>query len=176
MADRDTFITALTPDDYANHEVALAELLRDCVAAGASVNFVIPFSLEDSRSYWRDKVSPALQAGHRDVLTAHVAGRLAGTVQLDCNTPPNQPHRADVSKLLVHPDYRRQGIARALMMALEENASQRGRRLLTLDTATDDAEALYRSLGYRRSGVIPGYALDAAGEHFLDTIIMYKTL
>ncbi len=176
MADPDINIATLTPDDYADHETVLAELLRDCVATGASVNFVMPFGLDDSLAYWRDKVSPAVQAGHRDVFTAHVAGRLAGTVQLDFGTPPNQPHRADVSKLLVHPDYRRQGIARALMMALEENASQRGRRLLTLDTATDDAEALYRSLGYQRSGVIPGYALDAAGEHFLDTIIMYKTL
>ncbi len=176
MADPAITIATLSPNDYVEHEVALAELLRDCVAAGASVNFVMPFGLDDSLAYWRDKVSPAVQTGQRDVLTAHVDGRLAGTVQLDCGTPPNQPHRADVSKLLVHPAFRRRGIARALMEALEANAGRRGRRLLTLDTATDDAEALYRSLGYQRTGIIPGYALDAAGECFLDTVIMYKTL
>lgn len=169
-------ITTLTPQAFADHEMALAELLRDCVAAGASVNFVMPFSLDDSLAYWRDKVAPAIHAGHRDVLTAHLDGRLAGTVQLDCGTPPNQPHRADVSKLLVHPTFRRRGIARALMAALEANASRRERRLLTLDTAADDAEALYRSLGYQRTGVIPGYALDAAGACLLDTVVMYKTL
>jgi hypothetical protein len=98
-------------------------------------------------------------------------------VQLDYNTPPNQPHRAEVTKLMVHPEARRGGIARALMAALEHRATALGRSLITLDTRTGDmAEPLYTSLGYQTVGVIPGYCRDTIEDRYDPTTIMYKTL
>lgn len=155
----------------------LAELLHACVHDGASIHFVLPFSLEQAAAFWRDKTLPGVAGGGRLLLAALLDGELAGSVQLDCDTPPNQPHRAEVCKLLVHPRHRRQGIARALMLELERHAQARGRSLLTLDTASGDkAEPLYRSLGYQVAGMIPGFALDGRGEKLNATTILYKTL
>ena len=98
-------------------------------------------------------------------------------VQLDIDTPPNQPHRAEVAKLLVHPDFRRHGFARALMGALETHATAIGRTLITLDTRTgDNAEPLYASLGYRTAGTIPAFCLDPIDGSLHPTTIMYKEL
>jgi GNAT superfamily N-acetyltransferase len=111
------------------------------------------------------------------VLVARVDGGIAGTVQLDFPWPPNQPHRADVGKLLVHPNARRRGIARALMLALEELARGAGRSLLTLDCVTGaHAESLYRSLGYVEVGVIPGFALGSLTGEPEAATFMYKAL
>ncbi|MBM2884706.1 GNAT family N-acetyltransferase [Chromobacterium phragmitis] len=155
----------------------LAELLRACVYDGASVHFVTPFSIEQAQAFWRDKTLPSVAGGGRLLLAALRDGELAGSAQLDCDTPPNQPHRAEVCKLLVHPRHRRQGIARALMLELERHAQARGRSLLTLDTASGDkAEPLYRSLGYQVAGMIPGFALDGRGEKLNATTILYKAL
>jgi ribosomal protein S18 acetylase RimI-like enzyme len=138
---------------------ALTEVLRACVEGGASVNFVLPFSQADSEAWWRRAVLPALAAGERRLLAARVGGRILGTVQLAFAPQPNQPHRADVTKLLVHPDSRRQGLARALMTRVEAIARESGRSLITLDTREGDAaEALYRSLGYVLLGVVPRFA------------------
>jgi hypothetical protein len=161
-------------------EARLAEfagLMHACVHAGASVNFVMPFPLAEAEAFWTDKVLPAVRAGGRLVLAAEFDGRIVGTVQLSTDTPPNQPHRADVSKLLVHPDVRRRGIARALMGELELRAGNLGRSLLTLDTRTGDAaEPLYAGLGYRTVGVIPGYCRDPFEDRLDSTTIMYKAL
>jgi GNAT superfamily N-acetyltransferase len=155
----------------------LATVLHAAVHAGASVSFVLPFSLDEARAFWRDQVLPRVVSGTRRVLIARVDGRIAGTVQLDLATPPNQRHRAEVLKLLVHPDARRSGIARALMVAIEDVARAEGRTLLTLDTRTGDvAEPLYRSLAYIAAGVIPGYALAPDGGSLDATTIMYKTI
>ena len=155
----------------------LAEVLHATVHSGGSVSFVLPFSLDDARGFWREKVMPGVQAGTRRVLVARVNERIVGTVQMDLATAPNQPHRADVMKMLVHPDARRRGIARALMLTLEEVARESGRTLLTLDTVTGgNAEGLYRSLGYVTVGVIPGYALPPVGSAFESTTVMYKVL
>lgn len=155
----------------------LAELLRACVAAGGAVSFVLPFSLEDSAAFWRDQVLPGVAAGTRILLVARVDGRVTGSVQLACGLPPNQPHRAEVTKLLVHPDDRRRGIARALMRELERQARQRHRSLITLDTRTGDAaERLYAALGYRTAGVIPGFARDPDSDRLHGTTYMYKTI
>lgn len=154
-----------------------AELLHACVHAGASVNFIMPFSIEDAGAFWERKVLPGLESGTRLLLAASCEGRIAGSVQLDCDTPPNQPHRGDVSKLLVHPDFRRRGLARALMGELERLAAKRGRSLLTLDTRSGDAaEPLYSSLGYVTVGRIPGYCLDPFENRLDATTIMYKAL
>jgi ribosomal protein S18 acetylase RimI-like enzyme len=153
-------------------------LLQACVHDGASISFVMPFSLEEAELFWRNKVLPGVGAGSSLLLAAEVDGRIAGSVQLDHDTPPNQPHRAEVRKLLVHPDFRRRGLARGLMAELEGRARLLGRSLLTLDTRTGDrAEPLYASLGYETVGVIPRYCRDPADPGKLDgTTIMYKTL
>lgn len=111
------------------------------------------------------------------LLVAHNSERIAGSVQLDYDTPANQPHRAEIRKLLVHPEFRRRGIAQALMAELERRASRLGRCLITLDTRTGDkAESLYASLGYRTTGVIPGYCRDPVEDQLDSTTIMYKVL
>ena len=134
----------------------LGDVLQACVQAGASVSFILPFSRDDAKAFWNDKILPAVQAQTCRVLVARDGERIVGTVQLDLATPPNQPHRGEVKKLLVHPDARRRGVGRALMAAVEEQARQAGRSLLTLDTRTGDfAEPLYRSMGYIEAGVIP---------------------
>ena len=155
----------------------LAELLRACVHDGASIHFMLPFSIAQAAAFWRGKTLPGVAGGSRVLLAALADGELAGSVQLDCDTPPNQPHRAEVCKLMVHPRHRRLGLARALMAELEAQARRLGRSLLTLDTASGDkAEPLYLSLGYLEAGRIPGYAWDGHGEKLQATTLMYKTL
>ena len=155
----------------------LGDVLHSTVRAGGSVSFVLPFSIGDARAFWRDRVLPGVRAGTRRVLVARDGERIIGTVQLDLATPPNQPHRADVLKLLVHPDARRQGVARALMLEVEAIARAEGRTLLTLDTVTGgSAERLYLSLGYVAVGVIPGYARPPAGGELEPTTILYKVV
>ena len=169
-------IECLSAQTIDNHLPDLAALLNACVHTGASVGFVLPHTVEDGLAFWSDKVRPAVATGRRLLLVAKADGRLAGSVQLDCDTFPYQPHRAEVAKLLVHPEARRKGIARALMVELETQAMQHGRTLLTLDTAGDAAERLYRSLGYQAVGAIPGYARDPIEDRYDATMFMYKTL
>lgn len=155
----------------------LADVLHASVEAGAVVHFVLPFSMEEARAFWREAVLPRMSDAGRRVLVARQAGRIVGTVQLDLATPPNQRHRAEVMKLLVHPDARRQGIARALMEAAEDLARAEGRTLLTLDTRTGDhAEPLYLSMGYVLAGVIPRYSRAPAAPELDAASILYKEL
>jgi GNAT superfamily N-acetyltransferase len=155
---------------------ALGDLLHDCVHAGASVSFILPFSRDDAVAFWRERILPSVAAATCRVLVARCDGKIAGTVQLDLATPPNQPHRGEIRKLLVHPSARRHGIARALMIAIEEQAREAGRVLLTLDTASAAAEQLYASLGYVRVGVIPGFSVRPDGRELEGTMVMYKEL
>lgn len=168
-------IRTVTPEQLDEHAASLVTLLQDAVDSGASVGFVPPLHDGDARKYWAG-VRAALGAGTR-VLLAAVEGReVLGSVQLDLPTMPNAGHRAEVMKLMVHRAARRRGIGRALMRALEDAARVAGRRLLVLDTRVgDSAEQLYLELGYARAGVIPRYALSAAGT--LDaTVYMYREL
>lgn len=170
-------ILDLDADDLDRRLDELAALLHACVREGASVGFVLPFAPAEAAAFFRDKVRPAVAAGGRLLLAAEVDGRLAGTAQLALDTPPNQPHRAEVAKLLVHPATRRQGLARALMQRIEAEARRRGRSLLTLDTRSGDcAEPLYAGLGYQVAGRIPGYCLNAASDRLDSTTIMWKAL
>ena len=138
----------------------LGELLIDSVANGASVGFLAPLSPEHAAAYWA-KVAKAVAEGSRILLVATGPdGTVEGTVQLDCDTMPNQPHRATLMKLLVHSSARRRGIGEALMEAIEREALAAGRWLLTLDTATDAAERLYLRRGWTPAGAIPKYAMN----------------
>src|SRR5512146_1203932 len=166
-----------TPSRLAEDLEMLGGVLHACVHAGASVSFVLPFSREDAEAFWHDKVLPAVRAGSCCVLVARSAKQIVGTVQLDLATPLNQQHRAEVRKLLVHPDARRRGVARSLMATLEARAREARRTLLTLDTVTgSSAEPLYRSLGYVAVGVIPRYALNFDSSELEATVVMYKEL
>ena len=161
-----------------DEEIAmLGDVLHAVVHIGAGVSFILPFSVDEGRAFWVAKVLPGVRAGTRRVLVARIGSRIVGTVQIDLATPPNQRHRAEVAKLLVHPDARRHGIARRLMVALEAVALSEGRTLLTLDTWTGShAEQLYRSLGYTTVGVIPRFARGSTTPGLEPTTIMYKEL
>jgi ribosomal protein S18 acetylase RimI-like enzyme len=173
----ETTITSFSADDIAAHICELGALLHACVHDGASIGFVLPFTTQESEAFWNSAVLPAVRNGTRVLWVAQARGRIAGSVQLDHDTPRNQPHRAEVRKLLVHPGLRRQGIAQALMSELERTASQLGRSLLTLDTRTGDiAEPLYASRGYRTVGIIPGYCRHTIEDRLDSTTIMYKNL
>lgn len=155
---------------------ALAEVLCDCVAGGASVSFMQPLSLDRAERFWREMACAAAR-GERALLVAEDArGTIVGTVHLVLAQPDNQPHRADVSKLLVHRRARRQGLAARLMQAVEHEAVREGKSLLVLDTATGgDAERLYAAMGWQRCGTIPGYALWPEGG-LCSTTLFFKSL
>jgi GNAT superfamily N-acetyltransferase len=154
---------------------ALAAVLHDCVAGGASVSYMAPFSLEQARSAFEGFVAEAEQ-GHRLILAAFVAGDLVGTVQVILALPPNQPHRAEIAKLLVHRQARGRGIAQLLMERAEVEARAEGKTLLVLDAVTGgDAARLYARLGWTTVGVIPGYALYPDGRP-CDTTVFWKAL
>jgi GNAT superfamily N-acetyltransferase len=134
-----------------------------------------PTPMDEAEAYWRDALADA-DAGGRVVLGGFAEGRLEGTVTLFLDTPPNQPFRAEIWKLMVAPAARGRGLARALMIAAEQLAAERGRSLLNLDTATEGgAAALYESLGWTLSGVIPDYAYKPQGG-LTGTAIYYKRL
>ncbi|WP_241671145.1 GNAT family N-acetyltransferase [Dankookia rubra] len=169
---RGLVVEALDAAAAASAERRLAEILVACVAAGASVSFLPPLEMDKARGFWR-KVAKDVAAGGRVLLAAWLDGALVGTAQLALDMPENQPHRADVAKVLVHPAARRAGIGRALMRRVEAEARARGRRLLVLDTAGDAAERLYRATGWQEAGTIPGFALDGHGGE-LATIFFWK--
>jgi ribosomal protein S18 acetylase RimI-like enzyme len=153
---------------------ALADVLIDCVEGGASVSFMHPLPRERAVAFWR-RVGRGVAAGDRALLVAEDAQGLCGTVQLALDQPENQPHRADLSKMLVHRRARRQGLGAALMRAAEATARECGKTLLVLDTANDEAERLYERLGWVRVGVIPGYALLPHGG-LCHTTVFYRNL
>lgn len=175
--DPDITLSVLSADDLERHLGDFAALLLACVEDGASIGFVLPFTADEGEAYWRKKVLPGLRDGGLTLLAAHDAGRIVGTVQLDHDTFPNQRHRAELRKLLVHPAFRRRGIGRALVAEIERHADRLGRRLITLDTRTGDrAEPLYASLGYRIAGIIPDYCRDTFVDRLDPTTVMYKAL
>lgn len=172
-----TDIAAFDANDTEGHVQALGTLLHACVHGGASIGFVLPFSQADGEAFWTMSVLPAVRQGRRLLLVTRKDGRIVGTGQLDYDTPPNQPHRAEIRKVMVHPDFRRQGIAKALMVELEGAAHRLGRGLITLDTRTGDkAEPLYLALGYQIAGIIPDYCRDPFNDHLDATTIMYKAI
>jgi ribosomal protein S18 acetylase RimI-like enzyme len=153
----------------------LAAVLADCVAGGASVSYLAPFPHEQARAAFAGFADEAAQ-GRRLLLAAFDGERLVGTVQVVLALPPNQPHRGEIAKLLVHRAARRRGVAQLLMERAEVEARAEGKTLLVLDTVTGDpAERLYERLGWTRVGVIPGYALYPDGRP-CDTTVFWKAL
>lgn len=142
------------------HVEALAELLLDCVEGGASVSFMWPLPRARAVAFWIG-VAEGVRAGERVLLVAEDdGGRIVGTVQLLVAQPDNQPHRADVAKMLVHRGARRRGLAQRLLVAVEQAAREEGKTVLVLDTVTGgDAERLYARGGWQPVGMIPNYAL-----------------
>jgi len=154
---------------------ALADLLVDSVDAGASVGFMYPLEKAKAVAFWR-RVADGVTAGERALLVAEDDTGIVGTVHLMLALPENQPHRADLTKMLVHPRARRRGLGAALMEAAEEMARDCGRSLLVLDTVTgSDAERLYARLGWVRVGEIPDFALLSRGGLW-GTTVFYKKL
>ena len=154
---------------------ALAGVFVDCVAGGASVSFMAPFTHEQAREVF-GSVADEVEQGRRVLLGAFLGGELVGTVQVILALPPNQPHRGEIAKLLVHRSARRRGLAESLMERAEAEARTEGKTLLVLDAVTgDDAERLYARLGWNRVGVIPGFALYPDGRP-CDTTYFWKAL
>jgi ribosomal protein S18 acetylase RimI-like enzyme len=152
----------------------LAVVLIDCVEGGASVSFMHPLSLPKALEFWRG-VAGDVESGARILFVAEDMTGIVGTVQIVLDQPENQPHRADISKMLVHRRARRLGIGAALLRAAEDAARQSGKALLVLDTASGAAERLYARLGWTLVGVIPEYALWPRGG-FCSTSYYYRKL
>lgn len=153
---------------------ALADVLVDCVEGGASVSFMAPLARDKALAFWREVAADA-EAGARILLVVEDGHGIAGTVQVIPAGPENQPHRADIAKMLVHRRARRRGLGAALMQAAEEAARAAGKTLLVLDTASGDADRLYQRMGWTLAGTIPDYALWPAGG-LCDTRLYYRRL
>ncbi|WP_373371469.1 MULTISPECIES: GNAT family N-acetyltransferase [Microvirga] len=172
-----TIIVSLSPQDAREQIGALSAVLIDCVEGGASVSFMSPLTQERADVFWQG-VADGVAAGERILLVAQdeASGRIVGTVQVVLRQPENQPHRADIAKMLVHSGARKRGIGAALMRAAEDAARAAGKTVLVLDTVTGgDAERLYERAGWTRSGIIPNYALWPKGG-FCDTTVFYKQI
>lgn len=176
MTDMAVAIRALAASEAHDRCAALADVLIDCVAGGASVSFMAPLSREKAVAFWRG-VADGVASGARALLVAEdgPTETVVGTVQVILDQPENQPHRADIAKMLVHRRARRRGIGAMLMRAAEDAARAAGKTLLVLDTASGDAERLYQRSGWIRVGVVPGYALWPEGGRCATTFY-YKEL
>jgi GNAT superfamily N-acetyltransferase len=170
----DTTIRRLLSVDEAQIE-ALADVLIDCIDGGAGVSFLHPLDPDKARAFWR-RVADGVATGERALLVAEDGTGIVGTVQLVLGQPENQPHRADLSKMLVHRRARRRGLGAALLEAAEQTARDCGKRLLVLDTNTgSEAERLYTRTGWVRVGTIPDYSVQPRGG-LRATTLFYKKL
>lgn len=168
-------IRVITGDEALTHVPALADILIDCVEGGASVSFMAPLGRAKAEAFWQG-VAAAVASEDRILLVAFDGAVIVGTVQLLLRQPENQPHRADIAKMLVATQARRRGIGAQLMRAAEAEARGAGKTLLVLDTVTaSDAARLYERLGWIRVGEIPGYALWPDGRP-CPTTYYYKPL
>jgi len=152
----------------------LCEVLVDCVEGGASVSFMLPFGRDDAKKFFA-KIIASVARDETVLVVAKLDGRIVGSVQVGLDMPPNQPHRGDIKKLLVHRAARKHGLGAALMQRAEAEAKARGRSLLVLDTADDAAERLYVRAGWQRVGAVPDYAMWPQGG-FCDTVFLWKRI
>jgi len=158
-------------ESLAEREIhGLSDVLIDCVEGGASVSFMLPMSRAKAQGYWRSAAASAARGELLLLAAEEPAGTMVGTVQVSLAQPENQPHRADLAKMLVHRRARRRGAGAALLAAAERAALGAGRTLLVLDTASEDAQRLYTRHGWQRCGQIPHYALWPDGAPCATTI------
>lgn len=176
MADPDQIeIRRLGPAELPAQLDALADVLADCVAGGASIGFMAPFPHAEARTVV-EGMAAEVEQGNRLLLAAFAGDRLVGTVQVVLALPPNQPHRGEITKLLVHRSARKRGVAEQLMARADTEARAEGKTLLVLDAVTGgDAERLYTRLGWTKVGVVPDFALFPDGR-FCDTTYFFKSL
>jgi GNAT superfamily N-acetyltransferase len=164
-------LASIGPREFAG----LCDVLIDCVEGGASISFMLPMTRAKAEAYWR-AVGTSLERGERALVIAEDPdGMILGTAQAIWAGPENQPHRADLSKMIVHRRARRHGVGALVLAAAERAAFEAGRTLLVLDTASGDAERLYERGGWRRVGTIPKFALLPEGP-FVATVFFYKDL
>lgn len=173
----DVRIIELGAQDIERRLDALVEILAESVTAGGAISFMAPLSHDDAARFWSQDIRTEVAAGRRVLFGAERDGAVLGTVQLITALPPNQAHRCEIAKMIVHPRARRLGIGRALMGRALDRARQLGKTLVTLDTKTGDvAEPLYASVGFEVAGVIPGYAWDPDGQALHATTIMFRRI
>jgi GNAT superfamily N-acetyltransferase len=164
-------LQSIAPREFAG----LCDVLIDCVEGGASINFMLPMTRAKAEKYWR-AVGESLERGERALVIAEDPdGMILGTAQAVWAGPENQPHRADLSKMIVHRRARRHGVGALVLAAAERAAREVGKTLLVLDTASGDAERLYERGGWQRVGTIPRFALLPDGP-YVDTVVFYKDL
>ena len=162
-------------EDSSPIRAELSELLVETVAGGGSVSFMHPLPLQIADAFWQDSLASAAR-GERIVLGAFDGDALIGTVTLLLDLPPNQPHRAEIAKMMTRLSHRHRGVATALLREAERLAAARGRTLLVLDTAVDEgASGLYEKMGFQLTGIIPDYALKPHGG-LTGTMIYWKRI
>lgn len=170
-------IVKCSPDDLPNLLSGLSSLLADSVEAGANVNFVLPFTTKDAEGFWTSRAYPALTSGAQTLWIAKNDEAIVGCVMLITQMMPNQSHRVEVTKLLVHPEARRQRIGQKLMQKLIEEATKLDKKLITLDTVTNSpAQRLYEQAGFEVAGVIPDFAYTPDKAEIVPTTYMFKRL
>jgi GNAT superfamily N-acetyltransferase len=168
-------IRKLTAAEADAQQSELADVLVDAVAHGASVNFMTGFMHDEALAFWRGQID-GVASGDRSLLVASDGRSIVGTVIVYFMQQPNQPHRAEIGKMLVHSSLRRQGLGRRLLEAAEAEALAAGRTLLMLDTETGSAgDKLYRACGWIEFGKVPGHAYRPGGE-LATTTFFYKNL
>lgn len=170
-------VQVLSVDALHTHLDTLSDILISTVANGAAISFLHPVRIDQVRAFWLNEVAPEVRDNRRKLFAAMQAGHPVGTVQLITAMPPNQPHRAEVAKMMVHPSARRRGLARALITAALDHAQEIGKTLVTLDTRTGDAaQSLYASAGFIAAGIIPDFGVDPDGTSLHATTYMYKRI
>lgn len=169
-------LITVSGDEIRELTPALSALFSRLVADGASMGFIAPLLPETAKAYWH-KIASDVDSGGRLMMVAYVDGELAGTVQLGLAMPENGMCRTDLQKLMVHPDFRRRGLATKLVRAAEDAARAHNRRLIVLDTEQGSpAETLYEVLGYQRVGAIPDFVYATIGEGYVATVYFYRLL
>lgn len=170
-------VIELGAQDIENNVGDLSSILAESVNGGAAVSFMAPLSEQDAARYWSNDVLQEIVAGRRMLFAGVLDGQVVGTVQLVTAMPPNQSHRCEIAKMIVHPHFRRLGIGRLLMTQALDHARKLDKTLVTLDTRSGDvAQPFYAGLGFEVAGKIPDYAWNPDGRALHATTYMFRRI